>query len=101
MLLPYGREADLTYYKPRPKDKLIPPLGIFQEEWVKACKGNLKTTCNFDYAGTSTEQMMLGLVAYRVGKKINYDGKTGRVTNSAEANALLGREYRPGWKFDG
>jgi predicted dehydrogenase len=101
VLLPYGRDADLTYYKPRSKDKLIPPLGGFQDEWVKACKGNLKTTCDFDYSGTAIEQMLLGLVAYRVGKKINYDGKTGRVTNSPEAQALLSKKYRPGWTLHG
>ena len=101
VLLPYGKEADMTYYKPRSKGELIPPLGIFQKEWTDACKGNLKTTCDFDYSGTAIEQMLLGLVAYRVGKKINYDGKTGRVTNNSEANALLSRKYRPGWTLNG
>ena len=47
------------------------------------------------------EQMLLGLVAYRVGKKIEYDGAAGRVTNSDEANALLRRKYRDGWTLDG
>ena len=37
----------------------------------------------------------------RVGEKIEYDGASGRVTNSAEANALLSRTYRPGWTLDG
>ena len=45
------------------------------------------------------EMMMLGLVAYRVGKKIKYDGAAGRVTNCAEANELLSRKYRAGWKL--
>jgi hypothetical protein len=44
---------------------------------------------------------LLGLVAYRVGQKIAYDGATGRVTNNAEANALLRRTYRPGWTLNG
>jgi predicted dehydrogenase len=101
IILPYGKEADMTYYKPRPKDELIPPLGHFQEEWTKACKGDLKTSCNFDYGGTLIEQMLLGLVAYRVGKKLDYDGAAGRVTNSDEANDLLSRQYRPGWTLDG
>ena len=82
----------MTYYKPRTKDKLIPPLGNFQKEWINACKGNLKTTCNFDYSGNMIEKMLLGLVAYRVGKKINYDGAAGNVTNCPEANELLGRK---------
>lgn len=101
LLIPAGASADLTYYKPRTKETLLPPLGNFQQEWIKAAKGNLKTTCNFDYSGTMIEQMMLGLVAYRVGKKISYDGATGRVTDVPEANELLRRKYRPGWTLDG
>jgi hypothetical protein len=101
ILLPFGNDADLTYYKKRDKDDVIPPLGHFQREWVDACKGDLKTHCDFDYGGTAIEQMLLGLVAYRVGKKIGYDGKRGRVTNSAEANTLLSRKYRPGWTLNG
>ncbi|MEA3224675.1 MAG: hypothetical protein U9Q07_01900 [Planctomycetota bacterium] len=54
-----------------------------------------------DTAGTVIEQMLLGLVAYRVGKKIEYDGKAGRVTNCPEANALLSKKYRPGWTLHG
>jgi len=45
--------------------------------------------------------MLLGLVAYRVGKKLDYDGAAGRVTNSPEANALLSRQYREGWTLNG
>jgi hypothetical protein len=48
-----------------------------------------------------TEQMALGLVAYRAGKKLEYDGKTGKITNAPEANALLSRKYRDGWPLNG
>ena len=101
VIIPFGNDADMTYYKPRSKDKVIEPMGDFQQEWIDACKGDLKTSCDFDYAGTMMEQMMLGLVAYRVGKEIEYDGAKGRVTNSDEGNALLRRRYRPGWILDG
>ena len=47
------------------------------------------------------EMMLLGLVAYRVGKDLDYDGASGRVTNSDEANELLHRTYRPGWVLNG
>jgi hypothetical protein len=47
------------------------------------------------------EQMLLGLVAYRVGKKIEYDGQTGKVTNALEANQYLSRTRREGWPIDG
>lgn len=100
-LYPQGNQADLTYYKPRSKDALLPPVGDFQRQWVNACKGNLKTCCDFDYGGKMIEMMMLGLVAYRVGKKIKYDGATGKVTDCPEANELLSRKYRDGWTLNG
>lgn len=101
ILLPFGNDADLTYYNKRTKDEVIPPLGHFQKEWINACKTGKKTHCDFEYAANAIEMMLLGLVAYRVGKKLDYDGKTGRVKNSSEANALLGKEYRKGWTLNG
>ena len=91
----------MTYYKPRPKNEVLPPLGLFQKEWFDACKGNLKTSCDFNYSGQMIEQMILGLVAYRAGKKIEYDGAAGRVTNVADANQYLTNKYREGWTLNG
>jgi len=102
LLFPYGKEADMTYYKGRSKDKLLPPLGHFQQQWIDACKNpSLKTACDFEYSGNMIEQLLLGLVAYRAGKKLAYDSATGKVTNCPEANALLGRKYRDGWPLNG
>jgi predicted dehydrogenase len=101
ILFPQGNQADMTYYKPRGKEALLPPLRNFQGEWINACKGNLKTSCDFDYGGKMIEMMLLGLVAYRVGRKVNYDAESGRVTDCSEANDLLRRTYRPGWTLNG
>ena len=102
LLLPFGGDSDITYYKPRTKDKLLPPVGNFQQQWLDACKNpELKTACDFEYSANMIEQLLLGLVAYRVGKKLDYDGKTGQVTNCPEANELLGRKYRDGWVLNG
>ena len=102
IVIPFGDDADLTYYKPRQKSEVLPPIGHFQKEWFDACKNpGLKTACDFEYSGNMIEQMLLGLVAYRTGKKLEYDGATGRVTNSPEANALLSRQYRAGWTLNG
>jgi len=83
---------------------------IFQQDWLDACKGksnsvmhgtSAKTHCDFNYAGTMMEQMLLGLVAHKAGKKLEYDPATGRVTNMNEANDYLKRQYRPNWKLNG
>ena len=101
IIVPYGDSADMTYYNPRPADEVAEPMGNFQQEWINACKGDLKTSCDFEYSGNMMEQLLLGLVAYRAGEKLKYDATTGRVTNCDKANALLRREYRPGWVLNG
>lgn len=101
VIIPLGKRGDLTYYTPPSQEQRLPDMGDFMQEWVDACKGDLKTSCDMDYSGTLIEQMLIGLVAYRVGKKIEYDGATGRVTNSPEANAYLAKEYRKGWTLNG
>jgi predicted dehydrogenase len=100
-LLPFGDSADLTYYKRRTKEELLPTIGHFQKEWFDACKGNLKTSCNFDYAGQMIEQLLLGLVAYRAGQRVEYDSVAGRVTNLPDANQYLRKSYRAGWTLNG
>lgn len=69
--------------------------------WAKACKGQGKATCPFEYASRLTETMLLGVVAMRSGqgKQIRYDGEAGRITNVADANQYLHREYRKGWSL--
>ncbi len=67
--------------------------------WINAIKGKEKTTCPFEYASRLTETMLLGVVAMKTGqgRKIVYDGEAGKITNVAEANQHLQREYRKGW----
>jgi predicted dehydrogenase len=101
LILPWGDNADFSYYNRRDKDEMIPDLGHFQKEWTNACKGDLKTSCDFDYSGKLIELMLLGLVAYRAGEKLEYNPAAGRVTNNAKANEYLSRRYRPGWTLDG
>jgi predicted dehydrogenase len=69
--------------------------------WTKAIRGEAKASSPFEYSAQLTETMLLGLVALRAGqgKKIDYDAATGRVTNVADANQYLTREYRDGWNM--
>jgi predicted dehydrogenase len=101
VILPFGDAADMTYYKPRPEKELLPDIGHFQKQWINAAKNGGKTACDFEYSGTMIEQMLLGLVAYRVGKKLEYDGQSGKVTNVPEANQYLSRTRREGWPING
>jgi hypothetical protein len=77
----------------------IPESMGHHKEWIHACKTGAPTTCHFGYSGPLTEANYLGNVAYRAGKKIEWDAKAMRIRNAPEAEQLLGREYRRGWKL--
>jgi predicted dehydrogenase len=65
--------------------------------WVNAAKGTTQASSPFEYAAKLTEVMLLGVVALRAGRKIEYDGAAMRVTNVAAANDFLQRTPRTGW----
>ena len=53
----------------------------------------------FDYAAMLTETILLGNVAMRAGRELEWDGPSLKFTNHPEANKLLHFEYRKGWKL--
>ncbi len=68
--------------------------------WVDAALGGPKTTDGFDYAGPLTEAVQLGNVATRFpGETLVWDAKALRIKNVKEANKLLTKTYRDGWKI--
>ena len=81
-----------------PPPKTIPASVGHHKEWCEAIKTSGTTTCNFSYSGLLTETVLLGNVAYRCGKPLNWDTTTG-TAGLKEADTLLGREYRKGWEL--
>jgi hypothetical protein len=70
--------------------------------WVAACKGGQPTYGDFLQAGPISDAFNLGAVSLRLGgKRLLFDAAAGKVTNVAEANKCLGREYRAGWELAG
>ena len=65
--------------------------------WVNAAKGLTAASCPFEYAAQLTEVMLLGIVALKAGRKIEYDAANMRVVNVLAANEYLRRHPRPGW----
>jgi predicted dehydrogenase len=99
----YGRNPRLlpqslhdSYGKPKTKLPRIPNEN-HEMNWVDAAKGKTEASCPFEYAAKLTETMLLGVVALKAGRKLDYDGANMRVTNVPEANQYLDREPRAGW----
>jgi hypothetical protein len=68
-------------------------------EWIAACKGGPAPYSNFDIAAYLTEIILLGCVALRVGKRLDWDGPKMRATNAPEAAQFVRPPYRKGWKL--
>ncbi len=70
-----------------------------KREWVQAMREGKPQIAmsNFDYAGMLTETVLLGNVAIRTGKKLEWDGPNLRCPNCKEADQFIKREYRKGF----
>ena len=87
-----------SFGKPR---QILPRIANQAHEmnWVDAAKGKTEASSPFEYSAKLTEMMLLGVVALRAGKKIEYDAANMRVTNVPRANDFLRREPRQGWSL--
>lgn len=67
-------------------------------EWTAACRGEGETSTPFDYSGPLTEAVLIGtLAASAPDKTFEWDAKE-MTLGDETLDALIGREYREGWK---
>jgi predicted dehydrogenase len=102
LLADYGKhvllpEKQFAGFEP-PKPTLPRSPG-HHAEWVRACKTGQPTSADFEYSGWLTEANHLGNVAFRAGKKLQWDAENLRATNAPEVEPLIHRAYRQGWKL--
>jgi len=103
ILQPHGGEPKLLpeaafkdFQGPEP---FLPRSPGHYKEWIDACRNGGTTGSNFAYAGPFTEAVLLGNVAFRVGKKIQWDARRLKATNCPEADPYIRRQYRKGWSL--
>jgi predicted dehydrogenase len=103
MIYSGGRGGPRLLPEDKFKDYPTPPQTLPRSpghyiEWIQACKGTGPAPgSNFLYSGLVTESNHLGNVAYRTGKKLEWDHVNLRATNAPEADQFIRRPYRNGW----
>ena len=90
-------EKDFKDYKAPPRT--LPRPGEHHAEWLECCKTGRQPSANFEYSGWLTEANHLGNVAFRVGKKLQWDVEQMKATNAPEADQYIRRPYRKGWEL--
>jgi len=83
------------------KIERLPPVGDGPiEEWIAAIKGDGATPgSNFDYAVPLTEMVLLGALAQRTGRAIEWDAEAMTVKGQPELDVMIKEPVREGWQY--
>lgn len=71
-------------------------------DWVDAILEGRKSCADFSHGGPLTETVLVGTLAEKFPNEwVSWDRAAMKVTNLTEANALVRRDFRDGWKLEG
>lgn len=92
-------EKDFEGFKPPPPTLVRSPG--HHKDFIEACRDpiNRPACSNFHYAAGLTETVLLGVLAQRIGKKIEWDAAGMKAINCSEADAIITPEYRKDWSL--
>jgi predicted dehydrogenase len=95
-LFPVARRRDFELPKPT-----IPRSIGHRQEWMKACKEGkpADAKAGFWYSGAFTEALLVGNLATRLQKRIEWDAVNLRATNAPEAEPLVRKTYRKAFEL--
>ena len=101
---PYGQRPFVLPEETFPAEKY--PKGLkgqdHYHDWVNAILAGQKSCADFSHGGPLTETVLLGTITDRFpGQWLNFDHETCRISNHEDANKLVKRAYRDGWKVEG
>ncbi|MDB5350895.1 MAG: Inositol 2-dehydrogenase [Planctomycetota bacterium] len=93
VLLPRDQFKD--FKNPAPTLKRSPG---HHRDFIEAVKDPSRpASSDFSYSGPLTEMVLLGVVAFRANKKLEWDGPNMKVMNSSDADAFIRPTFRNGW----
>jgi hypothetical protein len=68
-------------------------------EWYEACQGGQQAGCHFEWAGLLTEFTLLGNIAIRTGRHLEWDAEQRQFKDDDQANRYVAEPYHNGWKL--
>jgi len=85
----------------QPPPKTIPRSIGHRAEWVKACKERKPedSKAGFAYSGPYVESLLIGNLAVRLQKRIEWDAANMKASNAPEAEPFIRKKYRAGFSI--
>jgi len=87
----------LNHEAAKPIPVKLPRAREHMHEWLEACKGKTTTFQGFASAASVAEIAMVGIVALRLGRPIEWDSQSLKVKGTPEAEPLIHRPQRKKW----
>ena len=85
--------------EPAKPEETIPASPGFHKEWINACKGGPRATCDWvDYGGPLAEAVLLANAAFRAGGGFDWNAKEFKASGNPKADDYIFSEFREGWK---
>ena len=82
----------------KPKPTLARSKG-HHRDWLDACKGGAPASSNFEYGARLTELVLLGTLALRLGRRVDWDAERMEARGISEAEPIIRESYRAGWEL--
>ena len=90
-------KARMAVFQPPPET--LPRPAEELDQWVQACRGVAPSDASFQNVAAISDTILLGTIAVRFDKKLRWDATNSRFVDAPEADALMTREYREGWRL--
>jgi predicted dehydrogenase len=91
-----GQEIHVEPQLHLPDNQNIPELWA---DFLECIKTGRRPVCDIEIGHRSTTMSLLGMLSYKLGRSVRWDGEKEVIDGDAEANRLLRREYRAPWKY--
>jgi len=86
---------------PKTPEQTIAKSPGFHQEWVNACKGGPRSSCDFvNYTGPLAESVLLANAAFRSGGGFDWDAIAFEASGNNKIEQYLVPNFRPGWQVD-
>jgi predicted dehydrogenase len=87
--------------KPKTPEQTIAKSPGFHKEWINACKGGPRSSCDFvKYSGPLAESVLLANAAFRSGGGFDWNPIGFKASGNDNVEQYLVPDFRNGWKVD-
>ena len=68
-------------------------------DFIDSIEQKRRPACDIENGHLATNLSLLGVLSYKLGRSIQWDGATEKIIKDKEANKLLSRKYRGDWEY--